>query len=380
MKIIEFSFKDNLHQWQLEPIFFSDFNLIVGVSGVGKTQILNSLRTVVDIAKGTEFNGISWEMSFSIDNGKVYNWSGKYETLEREQTGGFEDDFYGLAKTPRIKQERLESDGEVLIDRRGQEILFCGEPTPRLCPYESAVNLLRCEPRISPVNRAFEQVITSDSVKTAQNTYLYHIHTIADIFDKFNTLERIQSSKFNTLVKLSLLNECQPDLFNEIKGDFIAIFPQVEDIKIEISQQNFQDKTLITHHLKLKEKGVRGWVAQERISSGMYKAFLQLAQIHLWQRNSVIIIDEFENSLGINCIDAITDAIMTHPEDLQFIITSHHPYIINNVSPEHWKVVQRHKDKVITSDAETLGLGKSNHEAFIQLINDDRYTEGISTL
>ncbi len=379
MKIISFSYKDNLHQWQLDPVEFSDFNLIVGVSGVGKTQILNSLRTVVDISKGKEFNGIGWKIFYSIDSGRVYRWSGEYETLENEDCEGFDDDIYGISRTPRIIKEELESEGELIIERSVSKLKLRGKPMPKLSPYQSALNLLAFEPSVSPAQKAFEQVINSDTVRNVQNTYLYHIHTLADVIAKFDTLEKIQATKFNTLVKLSLLNHCRPDFFEDIKQEFIGIFPQVEDIKIDTSQQNFEDKTMITHKLMLKEKGIHGWVDQARISSGMYKTFLQLAQTHLWQRNSVIIIDEFENSLGINCIDSLTDAITSHPGDLQFIITSHHPYIINNISPDHWKVVQRRFDRVTVSDGSSLGLGKSHHDAFIQLINDDRYTDGISS-
>jgi len=301
------------------------------------------------------------------------------EILANEDFDGFEEDIYGINRRPRIKKERLESDGELIIERTATKINFLGNPTPKLCPYQSAISLLACEASVAPAHNAFSQVINSDTVKSVQNTYLHHIHTLTDVVEKFNTLEKIQATKFNTLVKLSLLNHCRPDFFDDIKQEFTSIFPQVDDIKIETSQQNFEDKTLITHKLMLKERGIRGWVDQARISSGMYKTFLQLAQIHLWQRNSVIIIDEFENSLGINCIDTLTDAIMSHPGDLQFIVTSHHPYIINNISPEHWKVVQRRFERVTVSDATALGLGKSSHDAFIQLINDDRYTDGISS-
>ncbi len=377
MRILKFSFKDNLHQWQLDPIEFSNFTLLVGVSGVGKTQILNALRTVVDIAAGREYNGISWDVEFSIDKGTAYRWTGEYETLAGEQAEGFEDNIRGLSKKPQIKTETLEADGDLIIERKGKKINLCGNPTPILCPYESALSLLRYEPKVFPASGAFKQVIYSDTAKSVQNTYLYNLQTFADVMKKFDTLEKIQATKFNTLVKLAMLNHCRPEFFEHIKNEFTEIFPQVEDIKIETSQQNFEDKTLITHSLLIKEKGIRGWVEQSRISSGMYKTFLQLAQMHLWPRNSVIIIDEFENSLGINCIDTLTDAILSHPGDLQFIITSHHPYIINNISPENWKVVQRRFDRVTTTDAKTLGLGRSNQDAFIQLINSDSYLEGI---
>jgi predicted ATPase len=379
MKITKFSFRDELHQLQIDPIDFTGFNLIVGVSGVGKTQILSSLRTVVNIAKGCEFNGIGWDISFIGDTGKCYRWAGKFETIADQDGEGFHEDLYGVSRKPRITEETLECGTETLISRRGSRIEICGRTTPILSPYQAAINLLQFEPKITEAARSFEQVISSENAKNIQSTQLFHVQSLTDIMEKFNTLEKIQASKFNTLAKLSLLNHCRPDFFEEIKEEFISIFPQVEDIRIETSQQNFEDKTLITHNLLIKEKNVRGWVDQSRISSGMYKTFLQLAQMHLWPRNSVIVIDEFENSLGINCIDALTDAIMAQPGSLQFIITSHHPYIINNISPEHWKVVQRRFDRVTVSDAKSLGLGKSNHEAFIQLINSDKYAEGISS-
>jgi AAA15 family ATPase/GTPase len=59
----------------------------------------------------------------------------------------------------------------------------------------------------------------------------------------------------------------------------------------------------------------------------MFKTLMYIAEIYLSPEGAVVLIDEFENSLGSNCIDAVTD-ILTERQDLQFIITSHHPYII----------------------------------------------------
>jgi len=79
-------------------------------------------------------------------------------------------------------------------------------------------------------------------------------------------------------------------------------------------------------------------------------------------------IDEFENSLGVNCIDSVTDLILEN-RNLQFIITSHHPYIINNISPEFWKIVLRKGGLISTKNAEDFHISKSRQKAFIDLIN-----------
>jgi AAA15 family ATPase/GTPase len=56
----------------------------------------------------------------------------------------------------------------------------------------------------------------------------------------------------------------------------------------------------------------------------MLKTLLHLSELYFSLPGSVILIDEFENSLGVNCLDAVTEDINDSPNQLQFIITSHH--------------------------------------------------------
>jgi predicted ATPase len=123
--------------------------------------------------------------------------------------------------------------------------------------------------------------------------------------------------------------------------------------------------------------GVQTWIHEFQLSSGMSLSLQYIAELYLCADNTVILIDEFENSLGINCIDAITDSIVAQKRDLQFILTSHHPYIINNINPENWKIIARKGGSVRNYNAEQLDIGKSKHAAFTQLINLDEYADGI---
>ena len=109
----------------------------------------------------------------------------------------------------------------------------------------------------------------------------------------------------------------------------------------------------------------------------MYRTLFHIAELYLCADGTIVLIDEFENSLGINCIDDITDSIVTYTGDLQFIITSHHPYIINNISLDNWKVIFRKAGVVKNYNATQLNIGKSKHEAFTQLINLDMYSDGV---
>ena len=46
-------------------------------------------------------------------------------------------------------------------------------------------------------------------------------------------------------------------------------------------------------------------------------------------KNSLVLIDGFENGLGGNCIDVLAEISLDERKNLQFIITSHQPKIIN---------------------------------------------------
>jgi predicted ATPase len=183
----------------------------------------------------------------------------------------------------------------------------------------------------------------------------------------------------NSRLKIALVYKCLPEVFNQIKERFIDVFPQVEDVRLEPERGTvfpafFEEYPL----LQIKEKGVKDWIQQRRISSGMYKTFMHISEMFLWPNGTVVLIDEFENSLGINCIDVLTEDLLEENRRLQFIITSHHPYIINNISPKYWKVVTRTGGIVMTQDASNLRLDSSSHKAFVQLINLEQYREGIT--
>ena len=112
------------------------------------------------------------------------------------------------------------------------------------------------------------------------------------------------------------------------------------------------------------------------MSSGMIKTFMQIAHIHLSPRGTVFLIDEFENGFGVNCINDITDILIHQGGEVQFIITSHHPYIINNIPLDNWKIISRKAGIVDNYTANDFNLHESNHEAFTKLINLDVYVDG----
>ncbi|MBC5795162.1 MAG: AAA family ATPase [Sphaerospermopsis sp.] len=375
MKINQLSYYDRELEWQLEPITFSDLTLLVGISGVGKTQILQSIIALQNIANGKSLNGVKWQIYFTANNGIEYYWSGEFETQQISLT--LLDDEENKENKFRIISEVLLANDKKIIQRDHQEIKFHDLTLPKLSPFQSAVAILSEEEDISPVQDSFNSIIYSDQ-SISINTF--HFIKYAPLTKKYSSLnlDDLQESNLPTQIKLALAYNHFPEVFNQIKDNFRDIFVQVEDIKLEPDQDEDLPKVIAEYPLvNIQEKGVNRWINQHQISSGMMRTLMHISELYLSAKGTVILIDEFENSLGVNCIDILTELILEN-RNLQFIITSHHPYIINNIGMEHWKIITRKGGVVTARDAKDLNLGKSRHQAFMQLMNLEEYKEGIT--
>ena len=189
------------------------------------------------------------------------------------------------------------------------------------------------------------------------------------------TLEQIKESDLATFSKLALIYECSKVTFEEIKERFMEVFPQIEDITVAFVRGNEHGQSII---IQIKEKGVQKWIPYYRMSSGMLRTLLHIAEMYLWNEGTVILIDEFENSLGLNCIDVLTEDLVYANHHIQFIATSHHPYIINKIPYDYWKIVTRKGSVIKIFDAKAFDMGNSHHDRFMSLINHPFYKQGIS--
>ena len=385
MKLKSIKYFDKSINWRLERTEFKDLTLLVGASGVGKTQILNAILNLKRIANGSSQNGIEWNVEFSTVDDSIYRWKGSFENK------GFEANFVNYSdeenkkNRPKIISENVFLNGKEVVKRDNKDIIFDGKKTVKLSQQESVINLLKEEELISPAYQGFSKIIHDDYSHTMKEFSIVYFKNILrrgvkNLTKKYQSLESIQNSGEETSVKLFLIYNNDRETFKKIKDLFSDIFPQVEDIKIELLKKDvkgiqplFKDIPFI----QLKEKGVKDWIHETNISSGMFRTLMHISELYLCAEGTVILIDEFENSLGINCIDELTEDLLNSRRKLQFIITSHHPYIINNISYENWKLVTRKAGTVRTHDAQEFNIGKSKHDAFIQLINLDEYKTGI---
>jgi predicted ATPase len=396
MKINRISYQDNELKWGFDPISLSNLVLFVGISGVGKTQILQSVRSLREIANGRSKSGVSWNVEFTTTSNDNYHWSGSFETNEADPASELSDrsfmsgdnDDEDITTKPKILRESLIKNGNVIIERNSDFIKLRGMITPKLKSDISILSSLGEDDDIMPFKSEFKRIHYSDQSNSIQasNRFLPSQRT-----KLYLSLEELQESNWPISLKLYILYNQFPDVFLEIKLQLIDVFPQIQDILYKRMKKSMIPTSIAKDALweilkespviHLKEVDVDEPIPQQSMSSGMYRTLLHIADLYLLPRGSVVLIDEFENSLGINCIDVLTRDLVADDRGIQFIITSHHPYIINNIGMEHWKIVTRKggQIKVIDATDPALNLGKSRHQAFLQLTNLTEFRDGVLT-
>jgi len=84
MRINRFDYMDLKTGWHLADAKFDDFNLLVGISGVGKTKILQALMAQRDLALAPKLgDAVSWDIEFE-SHGIEYRWAGRSEYADQD--------------------------------------------------------------------------------------------------------------------------------------------------------------------------------------------------------------------------------------------------------------------------------------------------------
>ena len=384
MEIKSFKFDDKKNNWHLEEICFEQLNLLVGISAVGKTRILKALLLVRDVAIDDNYrlDGIEWKVRFAHEE-KEYEWILKSSRIKNEYEKKSVETSKS-SKEARITYEKLTdlSDNAIIFERNLNTLEWHNSQViPKVKKTESIVTIFSEEEVLIPIRKAFDYLIFLE-----KNIYS-SISVINPLvpFDKKMRDENNKDLNFNEFKKIArtmhwlwktyFLQKFYPKEFNTIKHAFIDIFPFIKEFKIAHIKKAGEH----TLFLSIKEHDSNDWIDQSRLSSGMLNIFEHLAGIHLAPAGAVVIIDEFENSLGINCMPGAADFINEYATKLQFIVTSHHPYIINEISWKNWKIVQRKGGRVSVIDSTAIPALEtaSTLEKYVRLINLPAYEEGI---
>lgn len=379
MKIKKLSVKYNPTGIEIQNVEFdSTLTLFVGISGVGKTRILSAINDLLRVANGVSLNGFSWDADFEL-NGYIYNWKGQFEYKD-------ENPFNKIAlpimmdeennKTSvNLISESLSFKGKKIFNRSGEDIEFKGKKIPTRFSSDRSLLTMFNEPEVSDFLKEVSRIKLIHDSNYSRQIMITTSSNLELLNDELDLSNVINLENISVIFKFYILQTKFESFFNEICATYKQIFPYVESIQVDKFLINSKDVQFI---LSIKEYGVDKWITQDCISTGMLKTFFHLIYVYLSPRGTIFLIDEFENGFGVNCINAISEHLLNIGSNYQFIVTSHHPYIINKIPVDKWKIVSREKN-VIKSYVAKDYIDSSNHESFIKLINSDFYRNSIHT-
>ena len=361
--------------WHFSPANFGRINLLVGASSSGKTRFLNTLFNFSgSIAKGSPFRAGKWNIEV-LSGSNRYQWH--YDGGEKQGTKN-------VIQREILKLYDSKGNERIIIDRTPEQFKFLDNVLPKLQSDVPSVTLLKEEPLIQPLHHVFShmQRRTFHDAGLSDAIALQNVpQEIINRLKEHSNLEQIWSQEFAVSAKIFLLEKFYPSIYQEALKFFIEVFPFIQEGKIRFVAGSHSP--LPTGEqlpvFTIKEKGVERWIPLAELSSGMQKVFLIITDILTLPGDSIYIIDEYENSLGINAIDFLPSFLIDHAGNNQFFITTHHPYLINNMPMKTWRIFTRQGSNVqirLGEDFEAR-FGRSKQKAFIQLINDPIYTEGV---
>ena len=366
---------------KIEKITFDKLNLLVGCSGAGKTQILKTLSSyIVTASRDPVISSIQFEGYFKLEfsmflpkinddddfKEREVSWEIRTEKMEN-----IVSEPYRLAYG--VSEEILFVDGEEVIHRTKDTLLIGKEKNATISPEQSAISVFKVPKAVSYISVGLFSVVP----------YYYQMSALDDVAKTEveqirNRIARLNeanyfSSKipiqvfftfYSSLMQIDLVKKYDQFLFEKFLSRLQDIFPSIEDLKIDF----LENTNYYTLFIKENDK----WIPKESISSGMLKSIYILVAISFNLSSTVVLLDELENSLGVNCLDEITDYIVDKAEgNTQFILTSHHPYIINHIPEKYWRIVSQNNGIISSKKANDVGIGTvgNRQDKFFQLIN-----------
>jgi AAA domain, putative AbiEii toxin, Type IV TA system len=345
----------------------------VGASASGKTRVLNILFNIGRSATQANTTTGQWTIHFQhadID----YTW--KFDSALTE-----DPDHRLLSES--LWMGTPDNTVTPLISRSQTSLKAGTQDVPKLPTTSSAIYVLREDDSIKPVYEAFSRIMRRRfwSEDLAESLKLVSIprHAIRRL-DRHRDPATLSQLSLPLSCELYLLDRYFRPTLELIREQFKRVFPFVDDLVVGTAAEGLDMPLGSDVPLALvKERGIRKPVPLPEIASGMQKVLLIITDVITSPPDVLYMIDEYENSLGVNAIDFLPSFLADHGGNRQIVVTTHHPLLINAIPLSDWFVCHRKGMEIKVTPGHELEsrYGRSKQQRFTQLINDPLYTEGI---
>lgn len=348
---------------KIEKINFNkDITLLVGLSGVGKTQILNAVEYSLNLAVDKDVILRPYRVGMGIlINNEEYEWFYEINQINKDALIINEESKYEFS------YEKLMCNGKIIFEKKNENVSVIGyDKVPQPKKDESLI-LQYSENEnfgilISGIRKLYSieiELAVRGGIRSENFSRLKS--KVADTIKNEKNVKFRAFSHLPVALKLYIAKKYYTELYIQIFEAVKELFIEIEDIGVE--EDTIREMYLVSIQVYGKK------LLQHDISNGMLKTIYYIVELFTMAEDSLVLIDEFENGLGVNCIDLLSELMLSERNDLQFIITSHHPKIINTIDKNKWRIIDRDDCIVKNSGSIAYGIGNSQHDAYFNLIN-----------
>jgi predicted ATPase len=326
---------------------FGQINLMVGLNGAGKTNLIRAITLIRNLAMGSPLEestkemmvvpselffqqDMSTEISLSIDVAK--EGIGYSFELIIENDNNRQINILPL----KIKSERL------------LEYLETNENVKKIVYKRESGNLVKNEDGQNiPIEVASNQTVSGIYKHPSIVAFRELIRGVNFInADIVNSSKQSRFARYDDptnltslIVKLKHEDEKKFKMFEDTLKKLLPSLSNITDFSAGESTGN--DKGLFL--VLFEQLKLAGKLSFKSLSDGDVRTLMIILSVVLLEENSTLILEEVENALHPHRVKLIIEYLkrVSYSNDLQLILTTHNPLIIDTIAPEEVIYVQR---------------------------------------
>lgn len=326
----------NFKSIQEAPIDFSDFNIVVGLNGAGKTNLIQSIGFIKALVMGEDVSIAARKIATSPH--ELFNRNSASKEIEISVTfSDLEENEYCLNFMIGFSQAKNTPTKLQILSEKLEKIDSTG--IRKTIYIRTGIKIENADNKAIPLNVEEEHLAISSYVnidaKNAKNSFSNIFMPNERTIDSRESVVLENTSGLAGL--LTKLKNHKPDeykKFQTIVSKLIPSFASVADPESISEQQISSDPEENKYYLVLiEEKNLNGKLSMKSISTGDIRTSYIIACTLAVKEGSTVVIEELENGIHpkrakdlIQYVDKISKV-----RNLQIIFTTHSSAIINTV-------------------------------------------------
>ncbi len=309
--IAYFEHKGNPHFWEINDVYFTEQNIIIGLNATGKTRLTNIITNLGKVLSSKAKKNGNWEITLEKDSSNTYKYILEINNLI-------------------VEKEKITKGDLVLLDRSFEDGIIFSEKDNENHEFSPPKDELTVNVRRDLSHYPFLE----DIFNWAQNINGYSFSGAK------NDMITIPSNADGYLQTLTTV----PYILNKLKGnekvhEAIKKGMTAIDYPIErISSKQISDPGSLNNLflVTVKEKDLKCNTDQNAMSQGMYRALCLIVIIEYYlreKRTGLIVVDDLGEGLDFDRSSKLISLLLekTKGSDIQLIITSNDRFLINAV-------------------------------------------------